>query len=293
MTQHENEQGHRAPTLIILKPCKHVSVRDIPKSTDAWRAIKRGGIRTGPGRSIHQAQALLDKVPAAHRQNIDELTAYFKGRDCSHIVAHANGGSAKANNMAGWELAKINRGRKGNMTELEHFRLKITHLVENTEKSVRTGTFMGSSVCKIVGASTCEIFMSGLEELVEVFKGRSVLAAIRNIVESVLQKGANGFMASALFSAATTASVVLVKAMCTVMVAAGPILLVFNVLRIVRRGLMAFQARPDKELLLNLDILGNEFADEGQYDTFFNDTSDFGNESEYDISDDFNSASQL
>ncbi|MGL6337873.1 MAG: hypothetical protein ACRC80_01890, partial [Waterburya sp.] len=95
----------------------HARLENIAQFTpEKINHLRRGGIRSGSGRTEAQMQQMLDKVPPSQRAGIDSQAAaknvkqYLSDKDASHIKSHNRGGSNSPDNIK-WENKSINRAR--------------------------------------------------------------------------------------------------------------------------------------------------------------------------------------
>jgi hypothetical protein len=124
----------------------HATFADIRNFTpEKINHLKRGGIRSGAGRTDLEAQAMLDKVPPSQRVGVDGQTAaakfkdYAKDKDVSHIQSHNQGGSSAPENMT-WEHKSLNRSRGDkNMTPKEQQQIAKQARVDNINGALQAG----------------------------------------------------------------------------------------------------------------------------------------------------------
>ncbi|NJO97787.1 MAG: hypothetical protein HC764_18810 [Pleurocapsa sp. CRU_1_2] len=95
----------------------HARLEDIAQFTpEKIGHLRRGGIRSGLGRTDTETLQMLDKIPPSQRAGIDGQSAtykvkeYLSDKDASHIISHKRGGSGNSDNIK-WENKSINRAR--------------------------------------------------------------------------------------------------------------------------------------------------------------------------------------
>jgi hypothetical protein len=114
-----------------------------PEKVDHFR---RGGIRTGPGRTEADVQQLIDYIPASRRSGVDGQSAaqhtkdYLSNKDASHINPHSQGGSSHPDNIR-WEDSDTNRYVRGDkpMTQQELANLENQAFIDNVAGAVEAG----------------------------------------------------------------------------------------------------------------------------------------------------------
>ena len=124
----------------------HAQLDDIAQFTpEKLNHLRRGGIRSGAGRTNTEMQQMLDKVPASQRAGVDGQSAaknvkqYLSDKDASHIKSHNHGGSGHPNNIK-WENKSINRSRGDrNMTRQEQRSLNATAQFKNLTGAIKAG----------------------------------------------------------------------------------------------------------------------------------------------------------
>lgn len=125
--------------------------------------LRKGGIRTGAGRTEAQAQKMLEKIPPSQRAGVDGKSAtakvktYLKDKDASHIQPHTKGGSSHPDNIK-WENKTVNRSR-GNkpMTRQEEKQLNIKAKSDNLKGGLQAGV-KAAGRGAVIGAVTTAPF---------------------------------------------------------------------------------------------------------------------------------------
>ncbi|MGP1385034.1 MAG: hypothetical protein ACTS2F_15840 [Thainema sp.] len=124
----------------------HAQLSDIAEHVpEKLGHIKRGGIRSGPGRNEAQAQTMVEKIPPSQRAGHDGKSAatkvkeYLADKDASHVKPHSKGGSSDPSNIK-WESKAHNRAR-GNraMTAKEQRQLTTQARIDNITGAVGAG----------------------------------------------------------------------------------------------------------------------------------------------------------
>jgi hypothetical protein len=142
----------------------HARLEDIAQFTpEKIGHLRRGGIRSGAGRTDAQTQQMLNKVPPSQRAGIDGQSAahkvkeYLSDQDASHIKSHNNGGSGNPDNIK-WENKSANRARGDrNMTRQEEINLNVTGQLENLAGAIKAG-FQAAPKGAVIGATTTAPF---------------------------------------------------------------------------------------------------------------------------------------
>jgi hypothetical protein len=142
----------------------HARLEDIAQFTpEKINHLRRGGIRSGAGRTDTEMLQMLDKVPPSQRAGIDGQSAahkvkeYLSDKDASHIKSHNNGGSCNPDNIK-WENKSTNRARGDrNMTRQEEINLNVTGQLENLTGAIKAG-FQAASQGAAIGAITTAPF---------------------------------------------------------------------------------------------------------------------------------------
>jgi hypothetical protein len=124
----------------------HAKFEDIKQFTpEKVNHLKRGGIRSGSGRTDFEAQQMLDKIPPSRRFGTDRQSSalnvkeHLLDKDASHITSHNRGGSSDPNNMT-WENKSLNRSRGDrNMTSQEQRQIAKQARVDNVNGAVQAG----------------------------------------------------------------------------------------------------------------------------------------------------------
>ncbi len=142
----------------------HARLEDIAQFTpEKLNHLRRGGIRSGAGRTTKEMQQMLDKIPASKRVGTDGQSAaknikqYLSDKDASHIKSHNHGGASHPDNIK-WEKKSMNRARGGrNMTRQEQRNLNVTAQFENLTGAIKAG-FRATPKGAVIGAVTTAPF---------------------------------------------------------------------------------------------------------------------------------------
>jgi hypothetical protein len=171
--------------------------------------LRRGGIRSGLGRTEAQMQQMLDKVPPSQRAGVDGQTAaykvkeYLSDKDASHIKSHKRGGSGNSDNIK-WENKSINRARGDrNMTRQEQRNLNTTAQLENLTGAIKAG-FQAAPKGAAIGAMTTAPFSmlrNGLRVVREEISAQE--AAIETAKETGIGAGVGAVTAFTVTTVAT------------------------------------------------------------------------------------------
>ncbi len=188
----------------------HARLEDIAQFTpEKINHLRRGGIRSGAGRTEAEMGQLLDKVPPSQRAGIDGQSAaksvkqYLSDKDANHIISHKNGGSNHPDNIK-WENQLINRKRGGqNMTRSEQRNLNVTAQFENLTVAIKAG-FRAAPKGAVIGAVTAAPF-SMLRNGLRVVRGEisAQEAAMETGKETVLGAGVGAATAFTVTTVAT------------------------------------------------------------------------------------------
>lgn len=185
----------------------HAQLDDLKNFTpEKLNHLRRGGIRSGVGRTNGEVQQMLDKVPASQRAGVDGQSAaknvkqYLSDKDASHIKSHNHGGSGHPDNIK-WENKSINRSRGDrNMTRQEQRSLNATAQFENLTGSIKAG-LQAAPRGAAIGAITTAPF-SMLRNGLRVVRGE--ISAIEAAKESAKETGIGAGVGGATAFTVTT-----------------------------------------------------------------------------------------
>lgn len=188
----------------------HAQLEDIAQFTpEKINHLRRGGIRSGAGRTTAEMQQMLDKVPPSQRAGVDGQSAaknvkqYLSDKDASHIKSHNRGGTGHSDNIK-WENKSINRARGDrNMTRQEQRHLNVTAQFENLTGAIKTG-FHAAPKGAVIGAVTAAPF-SMLRNGLRVVRGEisAQEAAMETGKETVIGAGVGAATAFTVTTVAT------------------------------------------------------------------------------------------
>jgi hypothetical protein len=188
----------------------HARLEDIAQFTaEKINHLRRGGIRSGAGRTTAERQQMLDKVPPSQRSGLDGQSAaknvkkYLSDKDASHITSHNRGGSGHPDNIK-WENKSINRARGDrNMTRSEQTSLNVTAQFENLTGAIKAG-FRAAPKGSVIGAVTTAPF-SMLRNGLRVVRGEisAQEAAMETGKETVIGAGVGAGTAFTVTTLAT------------------------------------------------------------------------------------------
>ncbi|BAZ44393.1 hypothetical protein NIES4102_14020 [Chondrocystis sp. NIES-4102] len=188
----------------------HAQLEDIVQFTpEKINHLRRGGIRTGAGRSEAQMQQMLDKIPPSQRAGSDRQAAaknakeYLSDKDASHIKSHNRGGSNSPDNIK-WENKSTNRARGDrNMTRQEQRNLNATAQMENLTGAIKAG-FQAVPQGAAIGSITTAPF-SMLRNGLRVVRGEisAQQAAMETGKETLIGAGVGGGTAFIVTTVAT------------------------------------------------------------------------------------------
>ena len=188
----------------------HAQLDDLKNFTpEKLNHLRRGGIRSGAGRTNGEVQQMLNKVPASQRAGVDgqfaakNVKEYLSDKDASHIKSHNHGGSGHPDNIK-WENKSINRSRGDrNMTRQEQRSLNATAQFENLTGSIKAG-LQATPKGAAIGAITTAPF-SMLRNGLRVVRGE--ISAIEAAKESAKETGIGaGVGAATAFTVTTVAT---------------------------------------------------------------------------------------
>ena len=188
----------------------HAQLDDIAQFTpEKLNHLRRGGIRSGAGRTNAEMQQMLDKVPASQKAGIDGQSAaknfkqYLSDKDASHVKSHNHGGSGHPDNIK-WEHRSANRARGDrNMTRQEQRSLNATAQFENLTGAIKAG-LQAAPRGAAIGAITTAPF-SMLRNGLRVIRGEisAKEAAIKTGKETVIGAGVGAATALTVTTVAT------------------------------------------------------------------------------------------
>ena len=188
----------------------HALLNDIAQFTpEKLNHLRRGGIRSGAGRTNAEMQQMLDRVPASQRAGVDGQSAaknvkqYLSDKDASHIKSHNHGGSGHPDNIK-WEHRSANRARGDrNMTRQEQRSLNATAQFNNLKGSIKAG-LQAAPRGAAIGAITTAPF-SMLRNGLRVIRGE--ISAKEAAIESAKETGIGaGVGAATAFTVTTVAT---------------------------------------------------------------------------------------
>ena len=188
----------------------HAQLDDLKNFTpEKLNHLRRGGIRSGAGRTNAEMQQMLNKVPASHRAGVDGQSAaknvkqYLSDKDASHIKSHNHGGSGHPDNIK-WENKSINRSRGDrNMTRQEQRSLNATAQFKNLTGAIKAG-LQAAPRGAAIGAITTAPF-SMLRNGLRVVRGEisAQEAAIETAKETGISAGVGAATAFTVVTGAT------------------------------------------------------------------------------------------
>lgn len=188
----------------------HAQLADIAQFTpEKINHLRRGGIRSGAGRTDAETLQMLDKVPPSQRAGVDGQSAahkvkeYLSNKDASHIKSHNHGGSGNPDNIK-WENKSINRARGDrNMTSQEQRNLNATAQFENLTGAIKAG-FQAVPKGAAIGAITTAPF-SMLRNGLRIVRGEisAQEAAIESLKETGIGAGVGAVTAFTVTTIAT------------------------------------------------------------------------------------------
>jgi hypothetical protein len=160
----KDSQRNSAFNAAASSKVNHARLDDIAQFTpEKVNHLRRGGIRSGAGRTDAETLQMLDKVPPSQRAGVDGQSAahkvkeYLSDKDASHIKSHNNGGSSNTDNLK-WENKSTNRARGDrNMTRQEEINLNVTGQLENLAGAIKAG-FQAAPRGAAIGAITTAPF---------------------------------------------------------------------------------------------------------------------------------------
>lgn len=187
----------------------HVQLSDIRQYTpEKLGHLRRGGIRTGVGRTEAQTQQMLDKIPPSQGAGSDGQSAaakvkeYLADKDASHITPHSKGGSSHPDNIK-WENKADNRARGDqSMTRQQQMRLDVKAQTDNLTGALKAG-IEAAPKGAVLGAVTTAPF-SMLRNALRVVRGE--ISAQDAALETVKETAIGGGVGAATAFTVTTAT---------------------------------------------------------------------------------------
>lgn len=206
----QDSRRNSAVNTVARTKVHHAKFEDIKQFTpEKANHLKRGGIRSGSGRTDFEAQVMIDKSPPSQRAGVDgqaaaaKLKEYLVDKDASHKTSHNQGGSSDPNNMT-WENKSLNRSRGDrNMTSQEQRQIAKQARVDNVNGAVQAG-LNAAPRGAVIGAITTAPF-SMLKNALKVVRGE--MSANEAVGETVKETAIGGGVgAVTAFTVTTVAS---------------------------------------------------------------------------------------
>jgi hypothetical protein len=169
----------------FIKRLEQLTLQDL--SRDLQVKLKRAGSQTY--RSDAEAAMMLQKVSAPFRTSLEDVERYLRGKDASHIVSRANGGSDHSSNLI-WEIASKNRARgRNNMSTLERAAIISQDFAGNLNLAAIKGLKAAPVAAVIAALAAMPITFLKYSFLVargEMTKEEATKSAVRDILKRVL-----------------------------------------------------------------------------------------------------------
>jgi hypothetical protein len=206
----------------------HAQLGDIKEFTpEKLGHLRRGGIRSGVGRTEAQTQKMVDKIPPSQRAGVDGKSAaskvkeYLADKDASHVKPHSKGGSSHTDNIK-WENKTANRMRGDKpMTRQEQVRIDSKARIDNLTGAWKAG-LEAASKGAVIGAVTTAPF-SMLRNALRFLRGEISAedAALESVKETAIGGGVGAATAFTVTTVATACPPVAIA-----LTAISPVLLV-------------------------------------------------------------------